>query len=95
MKDSLINTRKWTTTVSYIDPFPARNPTPCLLWSISVCSDLYTIWQHARTSDVLENFLNLGGTTSERMTPELILGVLDQLNEGDEQSPLQPDDKQM
>lgn len=39
-------------------------------------------------SDGLEDSLHLGRGADEGLTPEAVLGVLDQLDEGDQQAPL-------
>lgn len=42
---------------------------------------------HARSGHTLKESLNLLSTVSEVIRPEIVSGVLDQLNEGDEQAP--------
>ena len=42
---------------------------------------------HTRPGHALEQLLDLGGARDELVLPELVVGVLDELDEGDEEAP--------
>jgi hypothetical protein len=48
-----------------------------------------SVWTQARSSHRFENLLNIWIASGEGLAPEGILGILDQLNERNQQTPLQ------
>ena len=56
---------------------------------VAPCDNRCTLrsWRHTGSGNALENLLNFSGTSSEWIIPKSISLILDELNEGNQQSP--------